>query len=179
MLNDGIIPLAAGERVQQIDVLVAYRVGEIRRVLDTFRKRPGGRLRVCFADMWDDELLKVYQRKYTDRDADYIRHALLESIQGLLGPFDFDMKDRRLVGVSNVRDAPQASYEVRLTSQRLTYGFYRVDRVAFVIPLDMKKAQNPAPLAWAVPQDTAPRTYQHYSEEFTRMFTEARCVYRT
>lgn len=177
MLNDGIARLAADERVQQIDILVAYRVGDIRRVLDDFRKRPGGRLRVCFADMWDDELLKVYQRKYTDRNAHYIRSALHESIQGLLGPCDLEVKNGSVVGVTNVREVPQAHYEVRLTSQRLTYSFFRVDRVAFVIPLDMKTDQNPAPVAWAVAQDTAPRTYQHYLEEFSRMLAEARCVY--
>jgi hypothetical protein len=177
MLNDGIGRLAGGDHVQQIDILVAYRVGDIRRVLDGFRKRAGGRLRVCFADMWDDELLKVYQRKYADRNAEQIRNALRESIQGLLGQCDLDIKEERLVGVSNLRADPHAQYEVRLTSQRLTYSFYRVDRVLFVIPLDMKTEQNPPPVAWAIAQDTAPRTYQHYFEEFTRMFEEARCVY--
>jgi len=179
MLNDGIARLAADEHVQQIDILVAYRVGDIRRVLDDFRKRAGGRLRVCFADMWDNELLSVYQRKYVDRDADSIRNALRDSIRGLLGSCDLDEKEGKLVGVSNLRDVPQAHYEVRLTGQRLTYSFYRVDRVAFVIPLDMKTDQNPAPAAWAIAQDTAPRTYQHYLEEITRMFAEARCVYPT
>jgi hypothetical protein len=179
MLNDGIARLAAGKTVQQIDILVAYRVGDIRRVLDDFRKRPGGRLRVCFADMWDEELLRVYQRKYTDRNADRIRNALSDSIQGLFGQCDVDVNQDRPFKISNLRDVPQAQYELRLTSQRLTYSFYRVDKFAFVIPLDMKTSQNPAPLAWAIAQDTSPEIYQHYLDEFSRMFAEARCVYPT
>lgn len=35
--------------------------------------------------MWDDELLKTYQRKYYDRMDSYIRNAVKESIESLIG----------------------------------------------------------------------------------------------
>ena len=83
-------------------------------------------------------------------------------------------KDIKVTSLSN---PPQARYEIRLTSQRITYGYYRVDGFAFLVPLDMKRDQNPAPFAWVVPQDTAPRTFEHYLQEYDRMFAEALRVF--
>lgn len=84
-LNTGAITrLAADPNAREIDILAAYRVGEIRRALDGFRGRSDVRLRACFANMWDDSLVAAYQRKYVDRSVDQIRNALRESIEFLL-----------------------------------------------------------------------------------------------
>src|ERR1041384_8344081 len=66
----GIARLAAASSAREIDILAAYRVGEIRRALDDFRGRTDAHLRACFANMWDDALVAAYQRKYYDRNAD-------------------------------------------------------------------------------------------------------------
>jgi hypothetical protein len=84
--------------------------------------------------------------------------------------------DNGRVSVVNVHP-PRAKYEIRLTPQRITYSFYRIDDVAFLVPLDMKRAQNPAPLAWALAKDTAPRAFAHYLQEYETMFSEAIQVY--
>src|SRR5918996_4710101 len=111
--------------------------------------------------MWDDELLKAYQRKYHDRSGDYLCNAVKESIQFLVGPGNVQVTDsvsgQKEIKVIGLTNPPQARYEICLTSQRITYSYYRVDQFAFLVPLDMKRAQNPAPFAWAVAQDTAPR----------------------
>jgi hypothetical protein len=131
--------------------------------------------------MWDGELVRAYQRKYYDRQDDYIRNALKESIEYLIGPCEIQAIDgasgQQEIKVTSLSDSPQARYEIRLTSQRITYGYYRVDRFAFLVPLDMKRAQNPAPFAWVVAQETAPRTFEHYLQEYDRMFAEALRVF--
>lgn len=85
VLNNGIIRLVQNHPPQEIDIVVAYRIGEFRRVLTEFRKHPESRLRVCFSNMWDKALVAAYQRKFFDRDAPHMQNALIESIQGLLG----------------------------------------------------------------------------------------------
>ena len=106
---------------------------------------------------------------------DEYQNAVKESIQGLIGACTWDLSDVRkpLVEVST---PPKASIDVRLTSQRISYSYYRVDDVLFVIPLDMKRNQNPGPLAWSVARETSPRTFEHYDQEFVRLFEEARDV---
>ena len=179
--SEGITRLAARDEARVIDVLAAYRIGEIRRVLDRFRQRPEAQLRACFGNMWDDELLRAYQRKYYDRNDDYIRNALKESIEFLIGPCEVQVivgaSGQQEIKVTSLSNSPQARYEIRLTSQRITYGYYRVDGCAFLVPLDMKRDQNPAPLAWVVAQDTAPRTFEHYLQEYERLFAEALRVF--
>lgn len=178
---EGIARLAARDDARGIDILAAYRVGEIRRVLDHFRQRGMAQLRACFANMWDDELLKTYQRKYHDRTDSHIRNAVKESIESLIGLCEVqiatDASGQKEIKVTNLSDPPQAKYEIRLTSQRITYSYYRVDQFAFLVPLDMKKAQNPAPLAWVVSQETAPKAFEHYLQEYDRMFSEALRVF--
>ena len=131
--------------------------------------------------MWDDELLKAYQRKYHDRTGDYIRSAVKESIEFLIGPCDVQVANgasgQKEIKVTSRADPPPAKYEIRLTNQRITYSYYRIDQFAFLVPLDMKREQNPAPLAWVVAQDTAPRTFEHYLQEYDRMFSEALRVF--
>ncbi len=175
---NAIAKLAERSEARSIDVLAAYRVGEIARVLDSFRKRRDARLRACFADTWDAELVKAYQRKYHDRTADQIQNATKESIQRLLGRFTLDETlGTTMPRVRDVSDPPAASYNIRLTSQRITYGFYRIDDFAFIVPLDMKKNQNPAPLAWVISKETAPGAFAHYLQEYDSLFAEARNVF--
>lgn len=123
----------------------------------------------------------MYRRKYHDRTSDYILNVLKESIEFLVGPCNVQVatdpsgqKEIKVIGLAN---PPQAGYEIRLTSQRITYSYYRVDQFAFLVPLDMKRAQNPAPLAWVVAQETAPRAFEHYLQEYDRMFSEALRVF--
>ena len=175
---EGIAKLAAGEDARSIDILASYRVGEIRRVLGGgFRQRQDASLRACFANMWDRELAEAYRRKYFDRTPEYMQRALQESIEGLLGPCTVEAKREDDIKVSNVSNAPAASYEIRLTSQRITFGYYRIDDVAFIVPMDIKKAQDPPPLAWVLDRETAPRAFEFYLNEFSRMFEEALPVY--
>jgi hypothetical protein len=176
MHTEGIARLAAHPDTKTVDILAAYRVGEIRRVLDKFREQEDRQLRACFANMWDAALVQTYQRKYHDRDAEYIKNAVKDSIQHLIGKCDIN-DGGGAVRALNVTGAPRARYEIRLTSQRITYSFYRIDNAIFIVPLDMKRAQNPAPLAWLITQQTAPQTFAHYRQEFDRMFDEAIRVY--
>ncbi|HEX4966456.1 MAG TPA: TIR domain-containing protein [Thermoanaerobaculia bacterium] len=175
--NAGIARLAASPEAREIDILAAYSLGDIRRELDAFKQRKTSRLRACFANMLDDVLIAAYRRKYYDRTPERIRNALQESIQGLLGPCELQLgKDGKPI-VSGVESPPEAAYEIRLTDQRITYGYYRIDDVAFLVPLDMKRSQNPAPMAWVLDRDTAPRAFARYCEEYNRMFEEAYRVY--
>jgi hypothetical protein len=175
--TNGIAQLAGASTARSIDILAAYRVGEIRRVLDSFRERGDATLRACFANMWDDQLLAVYQRKYHDRTAEQIRAALKESIEFLVGPCEIQEKNGEHLVVTTASNPPAAKYEIHLTNQRITFGYYRIDGVAFVVPLDMKKAQNPAPLAWVVDRETAPREFAYYLEEYGRVFEEGLRVF--
>lgn len=177
VLNNGVIRLVKEQSPREIDIVVAYRIGEFRRVLTEFRKRPEGRLRVCFANVWDEDLVAAYRRKFHDRDAAYMRNALEESIRGLLGQCDITYSEEKGLQIANLADPPAASYQIALTDQRITYSFYRVDDVAFIIPLDMKKSQDPAPLAWCFANETAPRTYRQYVQEYELLFNEGRHVY--
>lgn len=177
MQVDGIQPLAKREDARAIDVLAAYRLGDIRRALDQFRTRPDAMLRACFANFFDPKLLAAYQRKYHDRTKEHIQAALRESIGYLLGPCEIDAKSPTDIRISNVKSAPNANYIIRLTSQRITFGYYRVDGVAFLVPLDMKRAQNPAPLGWVLSEATSPRVANHYKAEFAQVFEEATRVY--
>jgi hypothetical protein len=177
-LNTGAIArLASDPNAREIDILASYRVGEIRRALDGFRERGDARLRACFANMWDDALLATYQRKYSDRTADHIRNALRESIEFLLGPCKIEAQAADRIMASELTAPPEAKYELRLTSQRITFGYYRIDQTAFIVPLDMKKSQNPSPLVWMLRRESAPRAFDHYLAEYNQMFQEGLNVF--
>lgn len=175
--TDGIARLAESTSARNIDLLAVYRVGELRRVLDNFREREDATLRACFANMWDDDLVRAYQRKFYDRTADYMRNALTESFQGLLGPCRVETESPEHIRITDIERPPNARYMIRLTSQRITYSYYRVDNVSFVVPLDMKREQNPAPLVWVVEQETAQSAFEFYKREYDQMFEEAINVY--
>lgn len=174
---DGIHRLASQPEARSIDILSAYRVGEIRRAIGAFKSRKEAHLRACFANMWNDELVDAYRRKYWDRDVDYIRGALEDSIRGLVGPCEISESQKGEVTIKSVATPPKASVEIRLTEQRITYGYYRIDDVAFVVPLEMKKSQEPAPLVWAVDRETMPRAFKYYAGEYDTVFGEARDVF--
>ena len=42
-------------------------------------------MRVCFANMWENELAAAYKRKYFDREINYLQKAVQDSIEKLLG----------------------------------------------------------------------------------------------
>src|ERR1700674_802412 len=173
----GIARLAGASTARSIDILAAYRVGEIRRALDDFRDRQDATLRACFANMWDNELLAAYQRKYHDRTADQIRSALKESLEFLIGPCEIREQGGDHVIVPTSAKPPAAKYEIRLTNQRITFSYYRIDDIAFMVPLDMKLAQNPPPLAWVVDRETTPRAFAYYLDEYGRVFAEGLRVF--
>jgi hypothetical protein len=176
ILNDGVVRLSQDPNLKEADVLVAYRMGEVARNFRATCDRPDVRIRLCFADMWDDALVAAYQRKYADRTGEYIRNAVKESIERVLGACDFDADAQGVLQAIKPKQPPKAHYEIRLTPQRITYSFYRTGDVCFVVPLDMKQAQDPAPLAWAVARATSPRVYEHYLSEYQHLFDEARRV---
>ena len=175
--NEVAVRLAGSEGATSIDILAAYRVGEIRRALDSFRSRPVANLRACFANMWDDALADTYRRKFYDRSTEHMRNAVEESVRHLLGPSRLEVNSPSEIRVLDVVNPPAAHYEIRLTSQRITFGYYRVGDAAVVVPLDMKRAQNPAPPAWAIDRETAPRVFDRYLSEFEAMFAEALSVF--
>jgi hypothetical protein len=172
-----IVRLGGSVGTKEIDILSAYRSGEIRRVLDAFRQRSDSTLRACFANFWDAQLADVYRRKYYDRTVAYMQDAVRESIRSLLGPCELTVGEDARVTASELTNTPNARYEIGLTQQRITFSYYRVDRVAVVVPLDMKRAQNPAPYAWVIDANTAPRTFDHYRQQYDQMFVEASLVY--
>jgi CAP12/Pycsar effector protein, TIR domain len=177
ILNDGVIRLAQDPAVKEVDVLVAYRMGEVARNLHAMCNRPGVQIRVCFADMWDTALVAAYRRKYFDREAPYIQEAIKDSIQRLLGPCAFNSNEAGALHSIMPNQQPEAHFEIVLTSQRITYSFYRIDDTCFIIPLDMKLSQDPPPLAWSFSQETSRGTYEQYVGEFTTMFGEARRIF--
>lgn len=169
--------LAGSPNAKEVDMVAAYRIGELRRVLDSFRKRAESRLRACFGNFWDDALADAYRRKFFDRDSDYMREAVLDSIRNLIGPSKLEVNGDGNLVASDLSDPPAGNYDIRLTPQRITFGYYRIDGVAVLVPLDMKRAQNPAPYAWVIDSATAPRTFEHYRYQYDQMFAEAASVY--
>jgi CAP12/Pycsar effector protein, TIR domain len=173
--SNAIARLAEKPDAQEIDVLVAYRVGEIRKVITDFKKRKGSKLRVLFANLFDDDLCAAYRRKYYDREPDQLRTYLLESIQLLLSPCKVNVEGQDVV-ITEVAEPPEAEYDIRLTNQRITFSYYRVNDCSFLLPLDMKKEQSPAPLVWVVEKETSPLTYDFYLREYNAVFKEAKSV---
>jgi hypothetical protein len=169
---NGIARLAEKANVQEIDLLAAYRIGEIRNVIGEFKKRAGARLRVCFANLFDDEVCDMYRRKYYDRTPEQLRNYLTESIQLLFSPCKIQIEGQKVI-VTDLTEPSVASYDLRLTNQRITFGYYRVNETSFVVPLDMKKQKDPAPLVWVVEKETAPGAYDSYLREYGKVFEEA------
>jgi hypothetical protein len=176
--NVGIIPLLESPEARSIDILASYsllRLGP--NLLNALKTRDKASLRACFANMWDDALLASYRRKYYDRAPEQIRAKLEKSIKELLGPCEIHLNELQRPVISAVEKPPTASYNIRLTDQRITFGYYRIDDVAFLVPLDMKLSQNPAPMAWVLDRGTAPEVFDNYLAEYNQMFREAYSVF--
>ncbi len=169
---NGIARLAGKLETREIDLLAAYRIGEIRNVIGEFKKRAAAKLRVCFADLFDDALCEAYRRKYYDRTVEQLRNYLLESIQLLLSPCEVEVQGQQVI-VKNLAEPPVAEYDIRLTRQRITFGYYRIDDCSFLVPLDMKRQKEPSPLVWVVEKEVAPAAYDYYLREYSSMFEEA------
>lgn len=169
---NAIARLAERLETQQIDLLAAYRVGEIRNVIGEFKKRPGAKLRACFANLFDDALCAAYQRKYYDRTPEQLRSYLRESIQLLLSPCNVEVQGNEVI-VTDLAEPPVAELDIRLTRQRITFSYYRVDDCSFVVPLDMKKQKEPAPLVWVVEKETTAFAFDSYLREYNSTFQEA------
>jgi hypothetical protein len=121
-------------------------------------------------------LVAAYQRKYHDREAPYIQGAIRESVERLLGKCEFDYDAEGALRAIKPEKQPEAQFEIALTSQRITYSFYRVDDTCFIVPLDMKMDQDPPPLAWTLSQETSHGIYTQYAGEYSSMFGEARRI---
>lgn len=169
---NGIARLAEKPEAREIDLLAAYRVGKIRDVIGDFKKRPGAKLRVCFANLFDDALCEAYRRKYYDRTREQLRKFLVESIELLLPPCKVEVQGQEVI-VTELKEPPVAEYDIRLTSQRITFSYYRVNDASFVVPLDMKKQKAPAPLVWVVEKETSPGAFDAYLREYNTVFEEA------
>jgi len=124
--------------------------------------------------MFDSELAEIYRRKYYDRSVDHIRTAVKQSIEQVLGKCEIveDLSNKTL-RITNIANSPKAKCEIWLTPQRITYSYYRIEEFVFLLPLDMKRDQNPAPRGWVFSRDMNPRTFKHYVEEYDRMLNEA------
>ena len=73
----GIFPMASHADAKEIDILAAYNVGGIASGIEEFKQRGHARLRACFGNMFDDELLRAYRRKYYNRSGDQNRNFIL------------------------------------------------------------------------------------------------------
>ncbi len=178
--------------VHEIDILVAYRVIDVFRSMRKFRSNPKARLRLCMADMMDRHLSAIYRRKYVDRKEGYLEEAVRDSIRHvLIGESDpkeagkivlVDLKPptqdrRREVRIGNLVDPPKANYEIYLSPQRITFSYYRIDDISFVIPLDMKSGKGPAPYVWTISKERNPRLFEYYLQtEYEAVIRSAKTV---
>ena len=169
---NAIARLASKPDAREIDLLASYRIGEIRNVISQFKNYPDAKLRVCFANLFDDTLCEAYRRKFFDRTATQLRSYLTESIELLLAPCKVEF-DGQTVHVSELKNPPKADIEIRLTNQRITFSYYRINEISFVVPLDMKTQKEPSPIVWAVDKETIPLAYDAYLREYTTVFQEA------
>ncbi len=176
---NGIAQLAEDSETKTIDIVVAYQIGEVKKYLAAFREHSDAKLRVCLSNMFDEKLADAYRRKYYDRTVEDLRMRLTGSIRDLLGPCEVapPSDGSTLPTIRNVEDPPVAEYEIRLSDQRITYSYYRLDDVAFLMPLDMKRNQAPPPLAWVMSEETSVPAFTRYCEEFEILFSEAQRVY--
>jgi hypothetical protein len=177
LMMDFIVPEIA--KSKEVDMMSSYRpVSNMFRRLVAFRfaDGPQNRLRVCFANMWDEELARLYARK-TQREPEKMQNALVESIGRYLGPkAEFDRSDPARIRITG--GAPcKADYRIYLTSQRLTYNYCRVGDVMLVAPLDVKTLQDPSPVGWVLRRDDAPNAFAYYEADFDLMLSESQCVY--
>jgi len=183
-INDAIGARMSDSQTKEIDVLVAYRVNEVMQGMAEFRANPSARMRVCFADVFDLALSAVYRRKYVDRSDEDMRRGLVESVRMVLAGnanLDDAQKINADVGgltIGQLVNPPRAAVSVYLTPQRITFGYYRIDDVAWIIPLDMKLAKGPSPFAWAISRSRSPELFSYYEhDEYDNIIGNARRIY--
>ncbi|MGZ5433296.1 MAG: TIR domain-containing protein [Thermoanaerobaculia bacterium] len=175
LINTHVAP--AISKAREIDMMSSYRpVSNVHRRLTRFGDVPQNRLRVCFGNMWDAELARIYARK-TQRDPLRMQSAVIESIGRYLGPkVGIDSTDPARIRVTG-EALWKADYRIYLTQQRITYNYCRVGEVMLVAPLDVKTAQDPSPVGWILRRDDAPEAFAYYETDFHLMLSESQCVY--
>ena len=170
VLDNLIYPLAENDDTRLVEVLVAYQLGELPRHLTKLRHKPDASIKAILANMWDEKLVQEYQRKYFDREANDIQDKLSESLKGLTGAKEIRNEDSILKAVGCAEYKCELS--VGLTMQRITYSYYRLDDMAVIVPLDMKRNRDPSPYAWVVLQHVAPNVFTRYVEDFGRLWRD-------
>jgi hypothetical protein len=175
----GIQKLAIRNDTKIIEVLACYRIGEIRRFLDNFKNKKEAIFRACFANMWDNTLADAYRRKFYDRSTDYMKDAVEDSVKKILGECEIRVRTPNNIRVVSLKSKPIADYSIHLTQQRITYGYYRIDDTLFIVPLDMRRAQNPPPIAWVIDKSILPNVFEYYTNEFNTMFEEGIEIYHS
>jgi hypothetical protein len=174
---NGVHRLASWKRVRSIDLLSVYRAGPGANIIPNIEDSGRVKIRICLANMFDTKLVAVYQRLYRQRTSKQLRDGLVESIQKLLGPCKIKVNGAKDIRVIDVERPGKAEFDVRLTSQRITFGYFRANEVASIMPLDMKTKQKPAPVAWLLDKAGAPLTFDHYLKQYQMMFDEAMPIY--
>jgi DNA polymerase III epsilon subunit-like protein len=168
---------------RKIDILVSYRVNEVVRDMRFFRANPEARMRVCLSNMFDAELNAAYRRKYENRSEKELQDRLADSVRNIL----IDSGDPKEAGtiravdgklnISSLSHPPAANYQIYLTPQRITYGYYRIDDIAWIVPLDLKSSKDPSPFAWAFDRERSTRLFDYYAnDEFENVIAQAQRI---
>jgi len=180
----GIGSMMSDSGTREIDILATYRVNEVVRGLARFRADPNARMRVCFADVFDPALAAIYRRKYRDRTDDDMQKGLIESIRMVIAGDENPDDAQRIkavngqIGFEPLSRSPDAKISVHLTDQRITFGYYRIDDIAWIVPLDMKLPKGPSPFAWAISKSRLPDMFRYYAEvEFENVIKHARQIF--
>jgi hypothetical protein len=174
---EGVRALTNREPIRSLDLLAVYNADSMGDIADDLIDRRGVKIRICLANTFDAPLNDVYRRLYQGKKRKQLCDATRESIQKLLGPCTLKVNSSGDITVSGIRKPPRAQFEIRLTDQRITFGYFRLNGVATIMPLDMKTKQKPAPVAWLLDKNTSPMTFKHYLMQYEKMFEEALCIY--
>ncbi|MCG3193046.1 MAG: hypothetical protein DIJKHBIC_02295 [Thermoanaerobaculia bacterium] len=168
---------------KKIDLVNAYRVNEsiVRHPLfQAFKDRKTSQLRACFLDPWDAPLIDIHRRKLgRTRTTSYIQDAFKASINRLLSDDISITHARNRTRVKVLSGKPLADFQISVTNQRITYTYCRVDNRALIVPLDMKKKQDPRPLAWLITTDACPAAFQYYLSDVGALFSDGKSVYKS
>ena len=78
-------------------------------MLTNFKSRSDAKMRVCFANMWDIDLAKTYQRKYYNREISYMQDAVYDSIIKIIGECNINTSDSTAITISEVA-SPQLQH---------------------------------------------------------------------
>lgn len=178
VLEETVYPRVGKPDVAEVDVIVAYRFNEVATVMAPNLQRKEFRLRLCLANMWDEELAQIYLRKYYNRDLEHLRDGVKTSITVTLGRLkDWSKPARRDQAPRFVPESPPpARVEIYLTPQRVTHAYYRIDDLMCVVPLDMQKSATPPPRAWVFTKDQSAATYSYYKNHFDSVIKDKESI---